>query len=243
MKRTLVLASLVAGCVFVSTTSAATITLSAVEQGWYDETGFHNPGNTGYTTGWSNGMELRSFFSFDLSGVSGTIVGAALQLLNPLSPTRGAGFGGFSSPDASETFSLFGVGASSAALAAGGSGNTDIFADLGSGTALGEATVSNSDNGQIVTINLNADGIAALNNANGILSLGGAITSLTRGDDDEFVFGYSGSSTAQLEIDAVDNALAGVRTSQNPEPASLALWAIGAIGIAVYHRRRRTNAA
>jgi hypothetical protein len=67
--------------------------------------------------------------------------------------------------------------------------------------------VTASDNGQIISINLNGNAIAALNAAIGNqIALGGAITSLT-GTAGQYVFGYSDANlTRQLVLTLADAA-------------------------------------
>src|SRR5439155_12677519 len=110
---------------------------------------------------------------------------------------------GYSSPDATETFTLFDVSTPLGALRASGSGQTDIFNDLGSGASFGSQTVSPTDNGngngKYVSVSLNDGGLAALNAARGgLAAVGGALTTLA-GTADQYVFGSSsGAAFAEL---------------------------------------------
>jgi hypothetical protein len=89
------------------------------------------------------------------------------------------------------------------ALRARGEGLTSIFADLGSGVSYGSQVVSQADDERIVTISLNAAAIAALNQANGLVAFGGAITTLNREAFDEYVFAGTNfvTDTRQLVVD------------------------------------------
>jgi hypothetical protein len=85
-------------------------------------------------------------------------------------------------------------------LTASGTGRTDIYDDLGTGTLLGsdEEAAFNSP----AVVNLNADGLAAIVAAQGgSIAIGGAIDSPVGPYD--FRFGYSGGSgmIKQLELD------------------------------------------
>src|SRR5205807_2194274 len=83
-------------------TWAATITLNATDSGWYDNSGNHPSNNQNYTTGYRAGSStFRSFFIFNLAGVSG-ITSATLSLYVPCS-TCGDHFDGYQSPNPSET--------------------------------------------------------------------------------------------------------------------------------------------
>src|SRR5262249_28925503 len=157
-------------------------TLDWVDSGWWNSTGSHDQSNDNYITGQTLGNQYHDFFVFNLAGVHELIVGAQLRLTNPL----------YSSPDATETYSVFDVSTPIAALSARGSGRTDIFTDLGTGSDFGSQTVSSADNGQVVTVNLSPAALARLNAAaGGQVALGGALTTLA-GSVDQFLFGFSG---------------------------------------------------
>ena len=194
-----------------------TITVDATASGRYFDT---NSFDTGYGTGWHSGIpaEARSFFGFNLSGVSGTITGATLHL------QTSAVVASFLSPTGTETFGLFDVSATLASLAAGTAFAS--FGDLGSGTSYGSLVV-NSAPGTFVDIILNANGIAYLNGlAGGTAVLGGALTTLAKGaaPNNEILFnGSSSTMVRQLVLDTTPDS--GV-----PEPAT---WVFIASGLAL----------
>ena len=145
----------------------------AEDRGWYSDTGFHEPSNTNYIVGdcppCSGGGEFRNFFVFGLEDVGGLVTAATLALEHPY---------GVGSPDPSETYTLFEVSTSKLALL-GGSGGVAAFNDLADGTVYGSYELSSADDGSLVTISLDASGLAALNAATGgQFALGGAITTL-----------------------------------------------------------------
>jgi hypothetical protein len=63
------------------TTSSSTTVLSAIDSGWYDETGFHEAENTN-SRDFMKAL-LTNFFVFDVSGISSTVTGATLSAHNP----------------------------------------------------------------------------------------------------------------------------------------------------------------
>src|SRR5262245_60700278 len=132
--------------------SAGTQTVTASKWGFYHQNGTFVSGDNhaiGYYTGTPPG-ELRDFFVFNVTGLAGKIVSAKLRAFNPST--------GFSSPQPNETFTLFDVSTPLNTLIAL-TGGTAAFADLGSGSALGLAVVSNASNDTIVEVQLNAAGI------------------------------------------------------------------------------------
>jgi PEP-CTERM motif len=196
--------------------SAAVVTLDATASGTYHSNGsFFLSGN--YAAGWfpspaSPPGELRDFFVFNLTGVTGPITAATLRAFNPSS--------GYSSPDANETWTLFDVSTSLATLTGGG-GGLAAFNDLGSGTSYGSATAAFAANAN-VDVALNAAALAFLNSASGSVAIGGAITSFLNTDtQSQFLFNSTnGSMTRQLILTTAPAAV--------PEPGTLWLIAAGA---------------
>src|SRR5262249_58390971 len=102
---------------------------------------------------------------------------------------------GYSSPAPTETLSFFDVSTPLASLQATGSGQTAIYNDLGTGATFASRTVSTADNGTLVSVGLNAAGLAAIQAAAGSsVALGGALTSIS-GTANQFVFGFTGGGT------------------------------------------------
>ena len=58
--------------------NAQTVTVDAIDSGWYNPALGHSSGNKNYAAGPDD--TYRNFFVFDLTGISGTIVGATLRL-------------------------------------------------------------------------------------------------------------------------------------------------------------------
>lgn len=195
---------------------ATSYELNAIDSGWWNSDGGHISTNSNYIAGRIGSLEYRNFFVFDLSGVSGTVTSASLQLFNPST--------GYVSPDANEMYTLYDVSTSITALTTGGSGQTAIFTDLGTGTTYGSVSVSSGDNGQLVEITLNGNGLAALNGATGSFAIGGALTSLS-GSSTQHVFGWThlGNPTKKLFLETGELS----QTQPVPEPSTLVLVGSG----------------
>ena len=170
--------------------------------------------------------ELRSFFRFDLSGISGPVVTAAFQVTLPVN--------GYLSVDAGETFGLFDYLLDPAVLGASPL-PAGAFADLGTGTLYGSGAFTLASEGTLTTISLNAAAVAAINSAlGGQFAMGGAGTALAQQTDQrELLFGDSmDTATAQLVLGF------GVLEDTNvPEPGAGLLVAAGLAGLAYWRRR------
>ncbi len=169
---------------------AGTVTVFSVDRGWYFQTGFHDPVNTGYLTGWdssSNG-NFAGFHVFNPS-VSGVITSATLRIFNPppgAPPTDGYGYHG----DATESLYVVDVVTSIPALVAGTAGFGG-YSDLASGYIYGSTTVSAANNGTLVSIPMNAYFLSQLNAANDASSqfaVGTVIGSIS-GTGNQYIFG------------------------------------------------------
>ena len=238
-----------AACILaiVSAASAATYVIATPDRssrGWYESAGLHVIDHDNYIAGLyvdegEPTAHFRSFFIFPLPtfapGESITAISLVLYCreVDPVSAT----FGGYDSPDPTETYELFAVDRTSiAALRAGGGGLTDIFADLGDGTAYSIGTVmSPLSEGSDVVIPLNAAFLAyAAANLGNEIALGGAVTTLNlpNPDQTEVVFGYSGSGI--YEGGSLNQTRLVITTV--PEPTSAALLLSGAC---LYLRRQR----
>ncbi len=184
---------LLLGLAPASSRADTNVTLNALDSGWYKPDGSHNADNDNYIAGKVGAAgELRNFFVFDLSTIRGPIRSATLRIFHPGS--------GYNSVDAQETYTTFDVSTAIADLMATNSTRTDIHADLGSGSTYGSVQVLDPSNNVVVELSLNGSGLAALNSAQGLVAIGGALTSL-RGQDDEYIFGGSdGSGLRQLVL-------------------------------------------
>ena len=161
-------------CVMV----AQTVTLDAIHRGWWSESGLHTASNNNTYTGYHGGsaMFYNSYFIFDLGGLSGTVLAVKIKLE----------IQAWYSPKSEQTMSVWDVTTAPPIVEANGSGQTEVFDDLGSGHRYGTFTVQQADVGQVLTTALGpqsaTDATAALG---GLFAVGVASDSAesTSGDD------------------------------------------------------------
>lgn len=223
-----------------SSAAAATITIGAIDTGWYATWG--RGGGTGvqnYITGGNAGPfgETRSFFVFDLLGIDAPIVSATLRLYNPSSAVSGDSGNGYASVDATEVMALHSVETSIAALM-GATGGSGTFDDLADGTLYASRTVSAADDGTLVSFDLNQNALSDLNAASGLFAFGGSLTTL--GSGDESMFAYTGGPLNHSFVSNITRELV-IETSPLPvpEPASIFLFGAGVIAFVGQTLRRR----
>lgn len=171
----------------------ASVTINATDHGWYDNLGFHNPGNKNYLAG-EAGPETniyRNWFVFNVPEFSGTIVQAEL-LINCYQN---------SSPHGRETYVLRHVSTPVATLTAGGSGLTNIYNDLGDGPVYSVRNVAVLESNERAIVPLN---VAFINDATAAMgaqiALGGSIATLDDTPYNEHLFGISGYTTNDVQL-------------------------------------------
>ena len=217
---------------FLPAAAAATITLTPTSFGFYRDTGTASAGN--HAIGWysSADQELRQYLIFDRSSVSGTITAATLVLEDPQT--------GYSSPDPQETWQIFDVSVPLAGLS-GGTGGLTAYQDLGTGTILGSLVVSPANTHQVISMSLNADGLAYLNAQSTTFGIGGALVTLARNTSvTERLFnnGSTVNLVRELQLTYGESA---ADSAAIPEPATFLLLSSGLFLLSCLRRGAGSN--
>lgn len=204
-------------------TSDSPLQAGADNQGWWsNRTTNNNPSNDNYIT---RDDDMRSFFSFDMSAISGVVTSATFEVRRYTS-TPGV------------TLNLFDVSTSAASLITTrlGISNLGIFNDLGSGNSYGSFVVAGGASTDVLSFVLNT---AALTDINASLGLGYfSIGGMAQGG---FIFSSSGLEPGnggpgfiqRLVLNVEPAVIAAV-----PEPGTLPLLGLAAIGLLALRRRK-----
>ncbi len=170
----------------------APVAVNALDQGWYDASGLHDPGNLNYLCGEapSSASPVRNWFAFSIPASTQQVVAASLRIFTAAIVT----------PDASETFELRHVSTPVGALRLGGFGLTNVWADLGDGVSYGSRSFINAEVNLFVTVPLNAAFLANVQAAaGGTLALGGSLTTLDGViGNSEYLFGGSSGGASNV---------------------------------------------
>lgn len=206
-------------------TSDSQLQAGVDNQGWWsDLVANNNALNDNYITGLSGQANFRSFFSFDLSAVHGTVTSATLRLqrYEQAGPVT-LRFWDVSTP-ASQ---LIGTRQSGFDLT--------IFEDLGSGSSYGSFLVRSGPESDVLSFTLNARALAEINRlaGSGYFSIGasaggGYIFANSTGEPGNSGGVVNGLQSLVLEVTPV------------PEPAPWLLWPAGlALALAAARRARK----
>ena len=169
--------------------------LTPVAYAWYNDTGSNNQGVGNYIAGFrpasgpNPATTYHDYFTFDLSGISGSnVAGATLDLYQPtLDPNDPLHTGnGLSGP---LTFSLGAV--STAPTLVDTSFGVPIFDDLAGGAVYGSYALTPAGDGTTLHLSLNAAAVAAINShAGGLFTLGGYVPA-----NDGYTFAFTSNGT------------------------------------------------
>jgi uncharacterized repeat protein (TIGR01451 family) len=192
------------------------VVVTASDRGWYNSSGFHDPGNFNHFVGYDGNDSYRNWFVFNIPPLAAPLVRAELRAYTY----------GVYAPTGSEIYQLRQVVTPTATLQAGGAGLISIYNDLGDGPIYAARAFVPGDASRTISIPLNQ----ALRNAvtaaaGGTFAMGGEIIALAAiSGIEEGVFG--GSSTSGplelvLTVGTGDVSVAGYFTDNDPTKTGL----------------------
>ncbi|NCC62279.1 MAG: PEP-CTERM sorting domain-containing protein [Verrucomicrobiae bacterium] len=202
----------------------ADVILNPIDRGTYYEDGYHNPLYHNYIIGRGSPSSLiaNNFFVFDLSGVSEQFIGAEFRIESNW----------YLSADPSETFTVYDITESIPSIRDGSAGIAG-FADMQSGNAFGDISISSGDNGTMLSIVLNAQALQDINaGSGGLFALGGTVSTLDLiTPREEQIFGPTDPDNPADGVELVLTLI--------PEPSVLGLLLLGCGMLALRRRRMR----
>lgn len=134
-------------------TGMSEFTFGVPNHGWWSATDFNNDPSDNYIVGSINGNSYNNFFTFDTRDLRGlTIQGARLELES----------GVVLASIPKLHYGLFDVSTDPVALNFNDGTSAAIFDDLGTGVSYGSFAVPGTASNQLLSFNLNADGVAGL---------------------------------------------------------------------------------
>jgi hypothetical protein len=156
-----------------------------------------------------------------LSGVTGTVLGATLELRR-YGTTQGA------------ILELFDVNTSAVDLAQRNTVDNAIFADLGTGTSYGSFVAGAGSSSDVMSFSLNAAAFADINGAiGGYFSIGGTSVNGAHFSGSGSEPGNGGLGFTQQLVLITEE-----QTAQIPEPGALVILGFGLAGLGVARRKR-----
>ena len=187
---------------------------TSLNQGWWgDYNDFNQDDNDNHYTGMA-GLDHRSFYTFDFSGVKGKIKRAKINLMR----------GGQSSD---LTLRFWDVSTDAQIVNKTIFHDQSIYIDLGTGKSYGSFAVSyGTDTTDRLEFELNSKAITDMRKQSGFFTIGASVL------ESEHIFSRSGGNVVFLTLD--------VQPTRVPEPSSIALILLGVAGLA-YSRHRRTS--
>jgi hypothetical protein len=197
---------------------ASTLVDANTDSGWFDSTGSHEAGNSNYLSGndanyhGDGTLQYNNYFAFSLSGVSGNVTSATLNLYTFL--ISGSG-----------TYTIYETALTPSQVDSSQpySGATTIYSDLTSGPSIGSIALTHGDAESYISITLNSTGLAWLTSEEGSgIVIGGSYPQPSSSYDSAFGFtGYYPTNNLTITTETV----------ATPEPGTVTLFAIGLFGL------------
>jgi hypothetical protein len=226
MQRTLAFAVIAVVYIASSATAHGAIVVDAIDRGWWDGNGAHDSSNKNTFTGRTSGILHNSYFVFDLTNLSGQATAGTLRLE----------LENYYGNESSETFSVHDVSTPISDLSASGSFQHSIYEDLRSGNTYGSMTVTATDVGSVITISLNAIALSDITSAlGGKFAIGITVPAIAAGGGGSRGIRFSEDEEQRVHQLVLETAA----VEEVPEPSTITMFALGAIGLTFARFRRR----
>ena len=206
----MVASSMAQAAVITYSTAQSEFDSGVLNQGWWSATQSNTDNNDNHYTGLIGSDSLRSFYTFDLSQLVGTVTSATLRI------QRG-------NQDGNVNVKLNDVSTAASVVNNNFGVSSSIFNDLGTGNSYGSFQVSNGSFSTYLSFDLNAQALIDINAATTFFTIGAMV------NPNQYIFSSTGGDVTYLDLNVVPSAV--------PEPATVALFGLGLLGFAATRRK------